>query len=234
MCYDETMKTKNILWATLLVVSVVGCSVKPQVKTWSFDFEGDVSGFDAVFADYHDDGNNYATYEMDFERSIIPGTTNSALRLQGHNRSDDLFMGVIKSLSGLKPSSRYELTISFTLYTDVEAGSIGIGGSPSESVYIKAGAVAIKPQVTQGQDGLWELNIDKGQQSQGGTTIPVVGNMAKPEGSTEGFVSKGLEVTLNITTDSTGQLWLILGSDSGFEGLTIYYLDDITVTAKPA
>lgn len=228
------MKTSTTLLVGFLTLSLMACSPKASSKTWSFTFDQSPEGFESIFADYHDDGNDYASYEMDFNRSVIPGTTTSGLRLQGHNRSDDLFMGVVKALDGLKPSTRYTLTIDFTLYTDVDAGSIGIGGSPSESVYVKAGAVAVEPQVTQGQDGLWVLNIDKGQQSQGGATIPVVGNMAKPEDSGEGYVSKGLEVTVELTTDANGKIWLILGTDSGFEGLTVYYLDDISVTAKPS
>jgi len=226
------MKTVTTILVGLLGFGLVACSPKPEPKTWKFTFDQNTEEFESLFADYHDDGNNYATYEMAFDRTVIPGTTTSGLRLQGHNRSDDLFMGVARVLDGLKPSTRYTLNMSFTLYTDAEAGSIGIGGSPSESVYVKAGGSNIEPQTAQDHDGLWVLNIDKGQQSQGGTTIPVVGNMAKPDGSAEGFVSKGFEVTVELTTDANGKLWLILGTDSGFEGLTIYYLDDIRVTAN--
>jgi hypothetical protein len=168
---------------------------------------------------------------MAYERVVISGTTNPGLRLQGHNRSDDLFMGIVKELSGLKASTTYTLTLSFTLYTEAEAGSIGIGGSPADSVYVKAGFTNVLPEVSEGQDGLWVLNIDKGQQSQGSAGIPVVGTMAKPEGSEAGFVSKGFEVTLTLKTDASGKLWLVIGSDSGYEGLTVYYLDDIAITA---
>lgn len=227
------MKTKSLMGIGLLVVSLLGCTAKGEPKTWLFDFNQDYHGFDAIYADYHDDGNNYSTYEMVFDRTVIPGTTNPGLRLQGHNRSDDLFMGIVKALDGLKPSTTYSVTVSFTLYTEAEAGTIGIGGSPADSVYVKAGVVNTQPQVSEDGDGLWVLNIDKGQQSVGGATIPVVGTMAKPEGAEAGFVSKGFEVTITIKTNALGQLWLIIGSDSGFEGLTIYYLDDISLNATP-
>jgi hypothetical protein len=80
---------------------------------------------------------------------------------------------------------------------------------------------------------LWGLNIDKGQQSQGSPLIPVVGTMAKPEDAESGFVSKGFEVSVDIETDASGNVWLVIGTDSGFEGLTIYYLDDLAITAQP-
>ena len=33
--------------------------------------------------------------------------------------------------------------------------------------------------------------------------------------------------------DDDGTLWLILGTDSGFEGLTTLYYDEITVVLEP-
>lgn len=212
-------------------MSLIACSAKTEPKSWSFDFTQEDSGFESVFADYHDDGHNFETFEMAYERTVIPGTTSQGLRLQGHNRSDDLFMGVVKALTGLKPSATYTITLTFTLYTEAEAGSIGIGGSPADSVYVKAGFVNERPVVSEGEDGLWVLNIDKGQQSQGSPEIPVVGTMAKPEGSEAGFVAKDFDVTLTVQTDASGNLWLVIGTDSGYEGLTVYYLDDIAFTA---
>jgi hypothetical protein len=133
------MNTVKMILTGCLAVSLIGCTVKPESKSWTFDFTDDYAGFESVFADYHADGHNFETYEMDFDRTEIPGTTTQGLRLQGHNRSDDLFMGVVKALDGLKPLTRYRITLSFTVYTDAEAGSIGIGGSPADSVYVKAG-----------------------------------------------------------------------------------------------
>ena len=226
------MKSFKTVLLSIVTLSLMACGAKAEPKTWTYHFTEDDSGFTSVFADYHDDGHNFETYEMRFEHDLIPGTTNPGLRLQGHNRSDDLFMGIVKALTGLQPNTTYTLTLSFTLYTEAESGSIGIGGSPAESVYVKAGFVNELPVVSEGEDGYWALNIDKGQQSQGSDQIPVVGNMAKPEGAESGFVSKGFETTLNLKTDASGQLWLVIGTDSGYEGLTVYYLDDIAVTAN--
>lgn len=225
------MKHIKTALVSVLALSLMACGSKAEPKSWNFDFSQDDSGFESVFADYHDDGHNFETFEMAYERILIPGTTTQGLRLQGHNRSDDLFMGIVKELTGLKPSTAYTLTLSFTLYTEAEAGSIGIGGSPADSVYVKAGFANQAPIVSKGNEDLWVLNIDKGQQSQGSTLIPVLGTMAKPEGSEPGFVSKGFEVTLDLETDASGKVWLIIGTDSGFEGLTIYYLDDIAISA---
>ncbi len=226
------MKTIKPLLVILTSLSLMSCNTKVEPKSWSFDFTQDDSGFESVFADYHDDGHNFETFEMAYERAVISGTTNPGLRLKGHNRSDDLFMGIVKELSGFKASTTYTITLSFTLYTEAEAGSIGIGGSPADSVYVKAGFTNVLPEVSEDNGGLWVLNIDKGQQSQGSPGIPVVGTMAKPEGSEAGFVSKGFEVTLTLKTDSAGKLWLVIGTDSGYEGLTVYYLDDIAITAN--
>ena len=55
----------------------------------------------------------------------------------------------------------------------------------------------------------------------------VLGNVAHPEVANREYRIKTLDNTdmpLSVTTDSDGAVWLIVGTDSGFEGLTrLYY-----------
>jgi len=215
----------------ILLMMVSGCSVSSK-KEWTFDFEKDNSSFKEIFADYHDDGNNYTTYEMTFGREMIPGQSNSqALFINGSNRSDDLFMGFSKQLDGLKKDTLYHFTLSFVLGTSAEACSIGIGGSPADSVYMKAGFVNEEPKVAFDENMIFRLNIDKGNQSEGGLTLPVVSTMAKAEGSKEGYGLKTIKVEIDLKSNADGSVYLVIGSDSGYEGLTRYYLDDVLITA---
>ncbi len=215
----------------ILMILISGCSA-PQKKEWSFDFEKDNSGFKEIFADYHDDGNNYTTYEMAFGRELVPVESGSqGLFLNGANRSDDLFMGYTKELSGLKASTFYHFKLSFVLASNAESGSIGIGGSPADSVYVKAGFVKTKVSIALDENGIYRLNIDKGNQSSGGPTLPVVSTMAKPDGSLEGYASKTITVEMDLESNSEGFVTLVIGSDSGYEGLTRYYLDDVLISA---
>lgn len=76
---------------------------------------------------------------------------------------------------------------------------------------------------------MYRLNVDIGNQSQGSENVKVVSNLAKPEGSKEGYVYKSMEVEVNAKTDASGTVYLLIGTDSAFEGMTKYYLDDVTV-----
>ncbi len=46
----------------------------------------------------------------------------------------------------------------------------GIGGSPGESVYVKAGATTEEPLIIEDSDGWLRMNIDKGNQAGEGQT----------------------------------------------------------------
>lgn len=224
---------KKILTLLSLALILNGCVSPKDKKEWMFDFNDDLEGFEEIFADYHDDGNDLETYEMTFGRELIPVGTNASqgLFISAQNRSDDLFMGYFKKLTGLKSSLTYKLKITFKLATKEEAGSIGVGGSPAESVYVKAGAVNQKPEIELDDQQVYRLNVDKGNQSEGSDLVPVVSNMAKPDGSAAGYIIKELSVEVEITTTADGSVYLLIGTDSAFEGLTRYYLDDIKVIA---
>ena len=224
---------KKLLTLLSLALIINGCVSPKDKKEWVFDFNDDLEGFEEIFADYHDDGNDFETYEMTFGRELVPIGTNASqgLFISAQNRSDDLFMGYFKKLTGLKSSLIYKLKISFKLATSEDAGSIGVGGSPAESVYVKAGAVHQKPQINLDDQKVYRLNINIGNQAEGSDLIKVISNMAKPDGSATGYVIKELSVEVEITTTTEGSVYILIGTDSAFEGLTRYYLDDIKVVA---
>ena len=108
-----------------------------------------------------------------------------------------------RQVIGLGPNTSYGVSVSIDLATDVPAGLVGIGGSPGESVF--------------------RLNIDKGNQAQGGESMVVLGNVAYREVQAREYRIKTLDnkgLPLMVDTDSQGRVWLIVGTDSGFEGLS--------------
>ena len=118
------------------------------------------------------------------------------------------------------------MSVEFLLATDVEGGLIGIGGAPGESVFVKCGASTVRPEVIL-ENGYFSLNIDKGAQNNNGEQMQLIGDMAKPEGSPEGFVFKQMTASFTVKTNDEGRFYLIIGTDSGFEGFTEYYIDDV-------
>ena len=199
-----------------------------------FDFAQSDHGFSAGFADYP---QNADSSQYQFTNSWQARPTNlggsSALFISGINRSDDLFMFWKKRITGLPPDTSVILTMEIQLASKYAEGMMGAGGAPGESVTIKAGAVAFEPQaVVEPLKGWLRMNLDKGNQSIGGTNMSVIGNVAKPDDGNGNYVLLMRHQhgkPLSTRTASDGSLWLIFGTDSGFEGLTALYYSRLTV-----
>ena len=122
------------------------------------------------------------------------------------------------------------------LATNVPVGLVGIGGSPGESVYVKAGASTVEPVAEEDGNRYFRMNIDKGNQSNGGESMVVLGNVAHPDVVNKEYRIKTLDnvpLPLTVTTDSGGGVWLIVGTDSGFEGLSRFYYARISYILTP-
>jgi hypothetical protein len=101
--------------------------------------------------------------------------------LQGTNRSDDLFLYMTRQLDaadGILPNTSYQLAFKITLASNAPSGLMGVGGSPAESVFLKAGGSSSEPQKVVDQYNYVRLNVDKGNQGQGGNAATVAGNIA--------------------------------------------------------
>lgn len=222
---------KQIMIGLLCLMVLAGCQ-KADRQVFKYDFETNDDGFAQIYGDYHDDGNGYTTYEFAWGRNKpdIAGAT-QALYIEGMNRSDDLFMGYTKLITGLKKNTTYTFLIKFKLGTSEESGSVGVGGSPADSVYVKAGVVGVKPVAALDDQGVYRLNVDIGNQSEGGETVVVATTMAKPEGSATGMIYKDVEANVTLKSTSEGTVYLLIGTDSAYEGFTKFYLDKITVIA---
>ncbi|MGH2415392.1 MAG: PEP-CTERM sorting domain-containing protein, partial [Microcystaceae cyanobacterium] len=152
---------------------------------FSWDFSQGTLGWQGGFADYPQGEEDF--YELDFGWQPLPANlgAESALFITGNNHSDDLFMYFRHVITGLTPQTTYRVTFNVELASNAPDGSSGIGGSPANSVYLKAGVTQVEP-LAQPQSGsnFLELNVDKGNQSQGGKEAVVLGDIAKPDDGT--------------------------------------------------
>jgi hypothetical protein len=201
----------------------------------SYDFSQTQHEWQGDFADYPE-GDSIA-YELAVSYELLPPSINKAdgdrkaILLSGDNHSDDLFMFIYKQVEGLKPNTSYELMFSVTIASNAQKGSVGIGGSPGESVYLKAGATNFQPR-KQLDNGYYLMNLDKGNQAVGGEDMIVLGNIgvtSTNEEYKEISKSNGSSNPFVVSTDGSGQLWFVLGTDSGFEGKTSLYYTKIRI-----
>lgn len=196
-----------------------------------FDFSSNDCGFVPIFADYPAEKDAEKFYELDFGWKEIPvDKAGKGLFISGNNHSDDLFMGYYKELDGFTPNKTYTADISFELATNVDGGMIGIGGSPGASVYVKCGIVSQKPAAVIADLNYYRLNIDKGNQGTDGKDMKTVGTIEKQETLlADKYEINKYSLASEITSDKDGKAYLIIGTDSGFEGSTAYYINSAEV-----
>lgn len=226
-------------FCSLGVAAAIGMSIlagtaaaKETTAGLTFDFNQNDGGFTPIFSDYPNEQGVEEFYELRSGHEEVPiAEAGKGLFLSGNNHSDDLFMGYYKDLSGLVPETEYQFTVRFQLATNVENDMIGIGGAPGESVFVKCGVASKEPENSLDSLNHFCLNIDKGSQSTSGSDMIVVGNLAKEEINRPGeYEFNEIETKVIARTDEAGTAHLVIGTDSGFEGVTSYYLDDISVS----
>ena len=212
-----------------------------QIAYYQSDFSVDEDGWTGGFADYPHDVLP-EDWNMQFGYEPLPASLNvdaSGLMLQGSNHSDDLFMYAKRPYDGLMPNTTYRVFFHVTLASNAPTGTVGVGGSPGDSVYVKACVSVVEPHaVVVAGDNHWRMNIDKGNQASSGrdaVTIGTIGVELPGVGGGPLYKMKTLEnsLPLFVTTDDQGTVWLLVGTDSGFEALTRIYLADITVEFIP-
>ena len=196
----------------------------------TFEWTGDDSGWVAGFADYP----KGVEVEWNFVsgRRPLPAPLSSphlALYIAGDNRSDDLFMFWKRRVTGLTPRRSYAASLDVSFASNAPRGCAGAGGAPGESVYVKLGAATNEPVTSVDADGNVRISIDKGNQATSGREAVTVGDIATTNTNCAAPVweEKRLHTTqpIRVTADPSGAIWVVMGTDSGFEGRTqIYYI----------
>lgn len=222
----------------------IGPPYNPETVTIEDDFRDGKQGWKAGFAEYGKD------MEMQLESGLRPlpaglGTDGTGFYLQGMNRSDDLFMFLTRNLTaddGIVPGQAYTVTYQLVFASNAPSGAVGVGGPPGEAVFLKAGATPVEPEPYLDETDYWMMNVDKGGGNSGeGDAATIVGTIENGlpveeiDLSNPPYVSleRTHEHSYTVTASDDGELWLLVGTDSGFEGLTGIYYQSITVTLEP-
>jgi len=205
-----------------IVLLLMSCVVANAAVVFTNDFAAGQHDWEAGFADYPlADEEHFALTADHRPRPANLGGAN-ALYVSGWNQSDDLFMFWKTRIAGLSPNADYDVVFEIEFASRYATGLFGIGGAPGDSVHLKAGATAVEPQ--RGViGGNYQMNLDKGNQSVGGQDMIVLGTIAKPDDGNTDYVLLTHTNAANpfrARADSSGRLWLVFGTESGFEGIT--------------
>lgn len=236
---------------TLLVIPlmVAGCpgigpiDGKIVVDT---DFRGGAQGWTTLFADFS------VAQEADLQLvgriADLPAELEddgTGFLIGGNNRSDDLAMLLVRKLTtvehGLIPGADYEVSYRIVFASNAPTGCLGIGGAPGEGVTLKVGAAGVEPRALVNASNEVRLNIDIGAQANGGDDATVVDDIANGLDCDEvDNLDDAPYVSLTrlrthaqkVRVSAAGELWLLVGTDSGFEGRTELYYRQIDVTLE--
>lgn len=235
------MKIAKMLALGVLAAATAGCKLNDDsrpVYDLTFDFNASVQDWKGGFTDYAVVQDS-AMFEFKLAQTKLPApldTTKKGFRIESHNRSDDLFTFIKTKLLNLTPNTAYDVLFSVDFASMYGDSLAGIGGSPSKSVYLKAGATGTEP-VRIKKDDQYLLNVDKGNQAEGGKDAVLLGDVSI--GNTAQMKYKtinrnnGSGLPFKAKTNEKGELWLFVGTDSGFEGLTTLYYQRVRVRITP-
>jgi hypothetical protein len=218
----------------------------PQEVVVTSDFENGSDGWASDVSDFTDQTR---PEDLLSETGAVPPGLDDAgsgfFHVTATNRSDDLFLYLRRPVTadeGIVPDTAYRLRFTLAFATDAPSGCAGVGGAPGESVWMKVGGATEEP-VPVAEDGDVRLSVDKGNQSGGGLSAEVAGVIANGIPCEDALAAPAAPyamVTLDhtfsgtVTSDGDGRLWLLVGTDSGFEGRTSVYYDRIDVVLTPA
>jgi hypothetical protein len=131
--------TFDLVYARVNGMAVLG---KSKQIVLTNDFNHGSKGWLPGFSDYN---LRAGDLRMLAELRRLPqevSETRSAFYIQSMNRSDDIFMFLKKNVSaedGLEPNQAYRVWFDMRFSSNAPTGCLGVGGSPGDSVYLKAG-----------------------------------------------------------------------------------------------
>ncbi len=221
---------RRLLLLACVFVSSLACAVEFNFEEGSGDWKGS-------FTDYPVGEEEFYELSWGWENLPLPiDSLTKGVYLNGNNHSDDLFMFLAKRIDGLNPNTTYQLAFEVLIESNVPADRFGVGGAPGENLFFKVGASAIEPCRIE-HNGYYVLNVDKGNQSEDGESAQVIGNLANPAVDPEApsYQPKVLlsSTPMRVMSNEEGSLWIFLGTDSGFEGHTRFYVAKVNVDLEP-
>jgi len=235
------VKIATIATASFLLI---GCNDEDDITyidTVSYDLSSTARKWHIGFADYPvgEEQQWQLTGEENKEFTLASGDIAKGHYLHSYNRSDDTQMYITRKISGLMPNSHYQAYFDIQIASNVNDQCVGMGGAP-HAVTIKASLSVNKPSASLDFDNTYRLNLDVGQQIQGGLDGQALGDigiasLVDCDPTSEIYSLKNYDNNTNafeVTADENGELWLTLLTDSGFEGPTSLYFTKATVNFK--
>ena len=215
---------RTFLYACLGVLSLF---TGLRAQSSDFNFESDFQGWVCDFADYNIADSTL--WHLRYSRDTMPDVRPQqyGIWFKGDNFSDDLFFFTKRKMTGLIPNASYSINYSIDVLTNL--GADAIGGS---DLTLKAGATAVEPIKVPNQ-GLYRMNIDKGNQTRPGPDMDTLGHVNHPFPTDRTYhlvTFSNAKHLFRVNADAQGAIWLIVGAESAFETPAEFLVAEVRVT----
>ena len=218
-------------------VIIVESQFDTGVEKWVADYTGYPDSTVANAA--KKDSIMAAKYQFSAIKARMPMLLDSAkygFKVQSFNKSDSLFTFLKKKVTGLNPGKNYIVSFEIDLGTNYPEKMTGNTTPQGGLVYVKAGAVPAEPlKMFNSARKYYTFNLNKGVRSASGTQMFTLGNIANGLDTLRyKLVARNLDKPISVQANTQGEIWLCVGTDSGYRGLTLLYYDKIKVVITEA
>ena len=231
-----SMVIRYVIIAFLLFI--VGCSSEMDSQVdllTAFDFESGDQEWDGGISDFPVGYEDSIYFQMNTEKvanSFALDGGSTGLNISGENPHGDLFYYFKRKISGLQPKKNYKLDFEFLVYAQLlkQPDQLSL-----EELYLKIGAVNYQPEL---QEVLWRnsldykaLNLDKGDvNSEGGQDMINVGSIKDFTSEVPEIISGNtFDMNFDIESNEDGDIWILIGVDSGIRSYLTFGLEALTV-----
>jgi hypothetical protein len=219
---------RKIFFAIIASFPIIGFT-----QTFNFSFDSSNENWESFFSDYEVGEEEF--YELEFVYAKLPiplDTSESALKISGNNHSDDLLMCIYRKFDGLIPNTVYAVTFNIDVASNAEKDGFGIGGSPD--LMLGAGGVNYLPKNSVDYLSHYRPNFPCSIQAELPNdiidTLGKIGVSGQIPIDFKIINRNNLTHSILLKTNSNGEIWLLILTDSSFEGITTLYYDNIEVT----
>jgi hypothetical protein len=205
---------------------------KLQTFEYNFTFANGTESWQSFFSDYPVSEEDF--YKLVFIDTLLPAPldqTVKSLKISGNNHSDDLFSAIYRKFSNLEPNKTYLVTFNIEFASDAIIGGVGAGGDPN--LALGAGCINYLPAKTIDNLNYYRNNFPSLIQSgQSNEVFKILGGIGVSENYPTPFKlinRNNIGNPVTIKANSNGDIWLIIATDSGYEGTTTLYYKSINV-----
>lgn len=215
-----------------ILIVMVGCTKKDNVLEFNYTFTEGTENWQSLFSDYPVGEENF--YELEFTDAFLPlplDQSTKSLKISGNNHSDDLFSAIFHKFENLQINKAYSITFNIDFASNTPIGAVGVGGDPN--LFIGAGGISYLPKNNIDELNIYRTNfISKIQSGQSNEVFQIIGNIGVSTTIPTPYTiinRNNIGKPIIIKSNSEGQIWLMIATDSGFEATTRLYYKSINI-----